>query len=511
MFEIAHRPRLFRAIAAPLTLGAIVASTAVGGGAGCSRAEGQANLDEFSAFKDVDSAPAAIKTAAAAVFRIRTAYAYGTGSFLSADGLILTNNHVAGIDVCALEGCYASLALDHQRHSPVSDPVDVFLEPQHVSIGLDMAVLQAYSLDAAGKKLAKVASPSYLTFEPRQAAELAGSKVFVVGHPEGHLKKWTTGEVADADGVWFRASAFSLPGNSGSPILNEAGHIVGLLHRGPTGEDLVTKDGINVYSIGTTSAALVGAMSDPLPAAMHAVTADTTEADVVKNQLVYLNARTSAAKVAGVDVPILPLLATACDAALADESYASPDDLQALESPCFDSESWIECETDASPAPFTTCPDDPARAAWSARYTKVFDRHRALNGSLLLSEITFAQAALQSSKASGIAAGTGLLQAFLDQQQPPLTFAIAPYLAAFGIDSYGGTTLLAYVTHFDHAPEYGLSLGDIVNTALWLNAGQQMTATQVYDVLDRLNGDANLTLGAKLRIEEVEYQSKKVD
>ena len=237
MFEIAHRPRLLRAFAGPLTLGTLVTYAAIGGGAGCTRSEGQANLAEFSAFKDVDSAPAAIKKSAAAVFRIRTANAYGTGSFISSDGLILTNNHVAGIDVCALEGCYASLAIDHQRHSPVTDPVDVFLEPLNVNIGLDMAVLRAWRVGATGTKLVKLESPDYLTFEPRQAAELTGSKVFVVGHPEGRLKKWTTGEVADADGLWFRASAFSLPGNSGSPILNEGGHIVGLLHRGPSGEE----------------------------------------------------------------------------------------------------------------------------------------------------------------------------------------------------------------------------------------------------------------------------------
>ena len=59
----------------------------------------------FPHFNHIATAPAAIKTAARAVVRIHTAKAYGTGSFISPDGLLLTNNHVLGVPVCPIEGC----------------------------------------------------------------------------------------------------------------------------------------------------------------------------------------------------------------------------------------------------------------------------------------------------------------------------------------------------------------------------------------------------------------------
>ncbi len=211
------------------------------------------------------------------------------------------------------------------------------------------------------------------------------------------------------------------------------------------------------------------------------------------------------------DKSILTSLGEACDRALSNEAYSSPEDLDAIEAPCFASESWIDCQAPSTTGSLPVCPDTDSRAAWSARYAKIFDRHRALNGALYLGELTFAQSSLELSESVGTSHGASLLQAFLDSERPPLDFAMAPYLAAFGITSYGGTSLLDYVHQYEHAPRYELSLHGIVSTALWLNRRQVMSYDDIIGILGRLDADPRLTLGVKLRIEEVRHASKVID
>jgi hypothetical protein len=155
---------------------------------GCSGGGPSATLP---AFDDVTSAPPPIQTAAAAVVLVTIPGATATASFISPSGLLLTNNHVLGIGVCPVEGCYAQLTWNYQRGSPFQQPVTVFLVPKAVDIGLDMAVLQASSAPGGPP----LPTPSFLTIDSRDPASLEGTHVSIVGHPVGSVKKWTSGEV----------------------------------------------------------------------------------------------------------------------------------------------------------------------------------------------------------------------------------------------------------------------------------------------------------------------------
>ena len=192
---------------------------------------GSANLPHF---EDINTATPEIQTAARAVVRLRTAAEYGTGFFISPTGLLLTNNHVLGSPVCAAEGCYVELTQMHERGQPRQNPSTVFAIPATVNAGLDMAVVQFYD-QLNGIQLA---TPDYLSFDSHDPASLFDQHITIVGHPEGNLKKWTDGQVTDAYGQWITTTAFTLPGESGSPILSDQGQVVGLLHRGPSSEDL---------------------------------------------------------------------------------------------------------------------------------------------------------------------------------------------------------------------------------------------------------------------------------
>lgn len=458
-------------------------------------------------FDDITSAPAAIQTAARAVVRVRTIDAYGTGSFISPDGLLLTNNHVLGATVCPIEGCSIQLAFMRERGAPVQPLKTVFAVPVAIDVGLDMAVVQLYSTarDTSGGKLS---TPDYLHFGEHDAPSLLGTHVNVVGHPEGHLKKWTEGIVDDALGSWFSMTAFTLPGNSGSPVLDDAGNIVGLLHRGATGQDLITSDGVVVSSIGTASSALKAAMGASLPDVMISVDAMATKDQIVANDLVYLAADRPTPDVDLQATSVLSLLGSACDSALAKVSYASPDELSQALTPCYDAMSWIECRTDESPPfHFITCPASEDKAAWSMRFQSVSQRWVEMNGQPDLYASSFANAALASSHAEGLQNGDQSLQQALTSSGRALDFTVANYLAAFEVAEYQGQNIVEYVRGYATAPQYQVFASSIASTVGWLYANRALSQSDASDLMNRLLEDPNTDLAAKLSIEEYEYGS----
>src|SRR5262249_51829480 len=148
-----------------------------------------------------------------------------------------SNNHVLGTEVCPIEGCWVELLFLYQRGEMRQDPMKLFAVPVGVDVGLDVAFVQVYQSPFDRQPLD---TPAFLTFNEHDAATLIGTHVNIVGHPEGRLKKWTDGVVVDAFGDWFTASAYILPGDSGSPVLDDKGGVVGIVHRGPTAQDLFT-------------------------------------------------------------------------------------------------------------------------------------------------------------------------------------------------------------------------------------------------------------------------------
>lgn len=456
------------------------------------------------AFNDLPSAPMPIQTAAGAVVRVRTALEVATGSFISPTGLLLTNNHVLGAAVCPVEGCHLEITRLFQRGGANLKPDVLFAVPVAVDVGLDMAVAQLY--DAPGGNM--FASPQFLTLAPKDAASLVGKHVTVVGHPEGHLKKWTDGIVTGLDGEWFRTTAYTLPGDSGSPVLDDSGAMVGVIHRGAVGEDLFSSNHVNVFSLGTASAELAATMSAPLPAAMLSTAAETTEEKVVDHDAVYLNGHVLTALVNGEQVSVLSMLGRACDAALARQDFQSPDDLSSALAPCYHAMTWIECRSDASPSFYgTVCPAGDVADAWTNRFQSVNQRWVGMNGQLDLYAVSFAIAHLQPTMAEGVATGSQSLGNALAASQPPLDFGLANYLAAYETFSYNGTDIVDYIVHYQRVLHYELDAFNIASTSGWLLSKAKLSRESALAILAQLAGDPSVSIGAKLYIEEFRFEA----
>jgi V8-like Glu-specific endopeptidase len=451
-------------------------------------------------FNDITTATPKIRTAARAVVRVRTAGEYGTGFFISATGLLLTNNHVLGDPVCAIEGCYVDLTQMHQRGEPQQQPSTVFGVPTTVNAGLDMAAVQFY--DPNGNQLD---TPDFLSFDSQDPASLLNQHITIVGHPEGRLKKWTDGEVVDANGQWITTTAYTLPGDSGSPILNDQGQVVGLLHRGPTSEDLFSQTGVNMYSVGTASAPIGTVLAAPPSAPVVSTAAPTTKDEFLANNFAYLNARVTTVTVDGMSIGALPIFGEACDAALARTDFTSPGDLSSALTPCYQAETWIDCRGNYSSPYGIVCPAFTDQATWASRFQSMNQLQLGMNGQPDYSIVSFGIAELQPSWAAGVTAGAQSLQQVLDATSPVLDFGLAEYLAAFAIESYGGTQIATYVSNYKQVPHYELQGTEIAYTAGWRYNNRNMTKAQLQSFLQQLFADPNISVGARLAIEDYLY------
>jgi hypothetical protein len=365
-----------------------------------------------------------------------------------------------------------------------------------------MAVVQLRT----SKGGAKLSTPDFLMFSSRTSASLLGTHVTIVGHPEGNLKKWTDGEVANTAGKWFQATAFVLPGDSGSPVLDDNGKIVGLIHRGPASLDLFTTNSANVSAICTASAPIMTAMSAPLPATMISVAAPTTTAKFLDNNLLYLNAKVTSITADGVPTTPLELLGTACDAALARQDFTSPDDMGNAFSPCYDAQIWIECRSDASPVAYgVVCPTGSAATAWYNRFKAINQRWIDMTGQPDYYSVSFAVARLQSSMNYGLSAGAVELQKVINATAPVLDLSLAQYMATFNLPTYNSVTIRDYLVNYRNVLHYELNDDSIAYGAGWLYYHGRLPKSDMLSLLTGLYNDPDVSLGTKLAIENMKY------
>ncbi|OGU13197.1 MAG: hypothetical protein A2076_07990 [Geobacteraceae bacterium GWC2_53_11] len=461
------------------------------------------NNADLPGLNDITTAPPAIQTAAKAVVRIHTAGSYATGFYVSSTGQLLTNDHVLGDSVCPSEGCYVEITTMHQKGATRIDPVTYFAVPNAVDVGLDMALVQLYTTKGGSK----INTPDYLTLASRTPASLLGTHVTIVGHPEGNLKKWTDGLVANASSKWFQATAFVLPGDSGSPVLDDNGQVVGLIHRGPASLDLFTTNSANVSAICTASAPILAAMTSttPLPTTMISVTTATTADKFLANNLLYLNARVNS--ITGVTTSPLNLLGTACDAGLARQDYTSPDDLYDGLTPCYDAQIWIECRTDIGSEPYGgVCPTGSDATAWENRFKAINQRWLDMTGEPDYDSVTFGMASLKSSFYLGQAAGAVELQKIVTATAPVLDPSLAYYMAAFNLPTYSGVTIKDYLVNYRNVLHYELSDDSIAFGFRWLNINQKLPWNDMLSLLTGLYNDPDVSLGTRLAIEDLQYE-----
>lgn len=198
----------------------------------------------------------------------------GTGFFLADSGYLVTNNHVVGATECVVEGCLIEIDLQFQHGSQMKSRL-LKVQPVLNIPELDVMILRVVhqlNYKSGGYRTSKFTPPPGI---PLSASGMKrDDSIFLIGHPQAHLKRWTEGVVLSATGDWIDSTVVATEGMSGSPALNRAGELVGILHRGDCGsyDGLVAPDTlVNVTSISAWKPAqrlldltIAGKHADPL-------------------------------------------------------------------------------------------------------------------------------------------------------------------------------------------------------------------------------------------------------
>jgi len=152
----------------------------------------------------------------------------GSGFLISADGLIVTNKHVAGSG----KGMMVKFTDGTQRSAEV--------------VAID---------DEQDLALIRVKSDTPFSFVQLSAYDNPkdGSNVIIMGYPSperfGYTVKTTQGAVASGNnprgGYDITLDARANPGNSGGPVYDNLGHVMGVLSAGTTTDETI----INSYSL----------------------------------------------------------------------------------------------------------------------------------------------------------------------------------------------------------------------------------------------------------------------
>ncbi len=164
------------------------------------------------------------------IVAVQTPGGGGTGTTWAADGLVVTNHHVVP----------GERAVVQLRDGRAFDAAVVGRDASH-----DLAAL-------------RVPARGLTALEPRQEPLRPGELVFAVGNPWGEPAVVTGGVVLAAGGRVVRADVRLAPGNSGGPLVDARGRVVGI--------NAMIAGGVAVAIPAAAVSAFVASLSGELPA-----------------------------------------------------------------------------------------------------------------------------------------------------------------------------------------------------------------------------------------------------
>jgi S1-C subfamily serine protease len=153
-----------------------------------------------------------------AVVTVRSETGHGTGFFVDRKGLVLTNQHVVGNS--------GYLAVQFDREHKVAARL-IAADPQK-----DIALLWVNPAAFPDAAVAPLYHPT-----AGQAPVQVGERVFTIGSPLTLDKILTTGIVSKVEPHTIISDINMNPGNSGGPLFNSAGQVVGVTTFGAQDDD----------------------------------------------------------------------------------------------------------------------------------------------------------------------------------------------------------------------------------------------------------------------------------
>ena len=460
---------------------------------------------QFHSLRDVRAGPDFIRRAATAVVQVGR----GTGSFIRFGGrdYLMTNHHVVGGKNCSIDGCFVKLLLDFEKGKSFKE-MELFLRPVAGSVDLDVTF---YTM-STGPKKKPFQPPSTLVLENRSARSLLENlqKVHIIGHPRLAIKKWNAGEVVRLSRHWVKLNYFSLPGGSGSPLLDRSGKVVGIHHKGSKQNDMITRNGFLYTGVATAGADLIRVLQtglqqprqiEPL---FRSATQPVTMSSFLKNPEVFYSAR----QIPRMKNrrPFFKELVKAC-ATFTDWTTPAVDKFVRSSKACQVMKEWYQCR---KPGIIYRCPVGQEKKEVLALYKRLATRTEAFAGK---SPVGWYRAAGQL-ESDELLAGQMTLQKiseFYVRDQLPLNFAMAKQLATYapkaGQVVLGSTDIAAFVLGYRKYRHFQYELPDAIRAAYQLCKRRIITRQDLSSLYERILAEAQLTLNGRLLAETMAYRS----
>ena len=234
------------------------------------------HIPQFTAFKHpYQLQNLNVKKASKAVVLINNS---ATGFFVNykKNNYLMTNDHVLGSNHCAISGCYINIDVDFE-HNKTSKNITLFVTPEGSRADIDVAIFSykqvikihnnltlthytpPYILQLANKinnHFSKNKSSKNNPLLTLSNQAISSDDYYLIGHPRTGLKKYSTGKIIQLSKGYIYLDAFSLPGNSGSPIVNQKGKLVGIHHSSKKRNDMFSRTQLIYLSRGSSLGSL---------------------------------------------------------------------------------------------------------------------------------------------------------------------------------------------------------------------------------------------------------------
>ena len=492
------------------------------------KTEKVAYVPQFDHLKQIDGGPEVVKVASKAVVLIENG---GTGFFISDSGLLMTNEHVIGSSNCPTRGCYQTLRFDYQLGEKYRKG-EYFFKPVTADPALDFAVYQVVNIDDDGNLKDNFSSEHHLTFNDQSAEELSGATIYLIGHPGAALKKYSKGEVLNNNKNWFSHSCFGIGGNSGSPIINEDGTVMGIHHRSQADKTYLSRNEFEGYGTGTLSSGIT-ASYNPNKLSLTSKNLENTEAintslkdldtlkgsyQIFENRDLFINSRTRPEGDAfGLTekATIFDVLNEKCEESLLWKNDRPADDFaSSLYSRCLSYNDWLSCQ-EKDEKKYGSCPDnkDSVRSKIHAAAHKIVEMNqRSPVWSLIRSEY-----ALNKDSESGDSEVQKVLEEFISKHSLKLDYRLASARVWYSRNSddlnFMGTDLIDYVRDYSNNMNVPHDAYWVADTSLGLYYYYEDHFSK-QDVITVFNGILNrrdIPLGNWLDIEAMAYRYKLIE
>lgn len=490
--------------------------------------EKQIPYNDISFYTDVKDSQFNNTSMADAVVLISSGGGRGTGSFISSTGTLITNNHVLGSSNCLQEGCFISIS-QHYEKGKESKISQVFAKPLHIDKISDISIYQIYTTTEEDKITVKTQtkfqSPSYLKMGHDSPASLIDQKVFTIGHPLSTLKKVTALNIIGANQQNLTIGGAVISGQSGSPVLNANGELIGLVKTSTVKFTELSNNGINttggVVYIGEASklfqqsagqVSLKSNVKGNLDE-LYSLEDEELSDNWFKYIHLFLSLKSLPKTLANLEgeKSIINQLSERCEKYL--EEY-SDSFLSAIESTtdyssrdCSNIKHFINCDDDDDDRKtwkFTSCPSDEERKKFSNYNLKLFDIQLKTQGSF---HTSYLRAAADFDTELEYEA---LFTKMINKHQPILTYSLAYSMLKVRIKSnesmtYQGKDLINMFTKYKSNPNYKYSIYSVL-WGLVVIHNNDIQYTDFNNLVNTLLADPEISLADKFLLDEFKYE-----